>query len=263
MRLVEDDGLVLGKDRRVGLLAQAEIGEVEGVVDDDEIGCPRVPPGLLREAVGGERALAAEAAVGADRELAPERVRGLEGELGPVAGLGLVEPGHQPVEVGRVLLALQQLAAQQAEAVQRLAAEVVLPSLEHGHLHLATQGGGGDRDVLREQLLLQRLRRGRDDDPAARLQRRDEIGEALPGPCARFGKQVLARPEGVGHGPGELGLLRPRLVAEQDLSDRAPDAEDVFHARQRMTRGGGRREKFAPSALFRPAKPLTEAACAP
>ena len=94
MCLVEDDRLVFGQDRGVRLLAQTEIGEVEGVVDDDEVCRPRIAPCLLREAVGRERALAAKAAVGTHRQLAPERVGGLECELGPVAGLGLVEPGE-------------------------------------------------------------------------------------------------------------------------------------------------------------------------
>ena len=97
MGLVEDDGLVLGKDRRVGLLAQAEVGEVQGVVDDDEIGGARIRPGR------SEKHVAVNGHLRPRQPSAPtasslQSVSGLEGELGPVAGLGLVEPGAQKVE---------------------------------------------------------------------------------------------------------------------------------------------------------------------
>ena len=92
---------------------------------------------------------------------------------------------------------MQQLAPQQAEAVERLPAEIVLPALEHGDVDLAAKHGGRDRDVIREQLLLQRLRRRRDDDAAAQGQRGNEIGEALAGARAGFRQEVLAGGERV------------------------------------------------------------------
>ena len=230
VRLVEDDGVVLGEDGGVRLLTQAEVGEVERVVDDDEVRSACLAPSGLREARRGERAPAAEAAVGADRELAPERVRGLERKLGPVARLRLVEPRAQELEGCRVLLSLQQLAAEQLEAVQRLAAEVVVAALEHRHLHFAAEHCCGDGNVLREQLLLERLRRRRHDHAATGGERRDEVREALAGARARFGKQMRARVERVGDGLGELGLLRARLVARQDLRERASGSEHGVHA---------------------------------
>ena len=49
--------------------------------------------------------------------------------------------------------------------MQALAAEVVLSALEDSHVDLAAECGRGRRHVLRQQLLLERLRRRGDDDP--------------------------------------------------------------------------------------------------
>ena len=56
VRLIEDDGRMLREDRRVELLANAEVGEVERMVDDHEIGLSRAPPRSLGEAHADERA---------------------------------------------------------------------------------------------------------------------------------------------------------------------------------------------------------------
>ena len=138
--------------------------------------------------------------------------------------------GRRSSKAGCVLLPAQQLAAEQLEAVQRLAAEVVLAALEHSDLHLTADRRSGDRHVLREQLLLESLRRRRHDHAAAGGERRDEVREALACARARFGEQMLASLERVGDGLGELGLLGTRLVARQDLGEGAPGSEHVVHA---------------------------------
>ena len=88
VRLVEDDGVVLGQHAAAG----GDVREVERVVRDHEVGLARAVARRLGEAGRDERAAAAGAAVAADGELGPERLRRLELQLGPVARLGLVEP---------------------------------------------------------------------------------------------------------------------------------------------------------------------------
>ena len=67
--LVEDDGVVLGQDARaVAAFAQREVGEVEGVVGDHQVGLGRALPSALRETRCHARAAPAEAAVRADRD---------------------------------------------------------------------------------------------------------------------------------------------------------------------------------------------------
>ena len=86
VRLVEDDGVVLRQhaDRAVRGDAQPEIGEVERMVDDHDVGVGGPLARLLGEARGRERAARAEAALGADGHLRP-RARGrLVVELGAV-----------------------------------------------------------------------------------------------------------------------------------------------------------------------------------
>ncbi len=77
MGLVKDDHVVIRQHSTVATLTEPEIGEVERVVDDDEIGSLRSLPGRLGEAGSRELTRSAEATVGADGELGPERLRRL------------------------------------------------------------------------------------------------------------------------------------------------------------------------------------------
>ena len=245
MRLVEDHRVVLGQHTAAG----GDVREVERVVDDHEVGGRGPLAGVLGEARGDERAAAARAAVGPDRELGPEGLGRLERELGAVAGLGRVEPAlHRLPGAGVAAVGEQE----RLEALQLAAAQVVRAALQHLDADVASDRGCGDRDVLREQLLLERLGRGGDDHAAPRLERRDEIGEALADAGARLGDEMLAGRERVLDAGCERGLLAPRLVLGERMRERPAGAEDVLHRRQ-TTRANGRshspREPHAKCAI--------------
>ena len=124
------------------------------------------------------------------------------------------------------------LAELQDEALKLPAAEVVLATFEHGDPHLASERPGGGRDLLGEQLLLQGLGRGRDHDPTAGRERRQQVGEALAGARARLGDEMLARLERELHRRSERSLLRPRLEADESGGERAARGERLVHGRQ-------------------------------
>ena len=147
MGLVEDDGVVLGQDAA----ARGNVGEVERVVCDHEVRLGCALARRLREAGGDERAAAARAAVSADRELRPERLGRLDLELRPVARLGLVEPALHRLPGPPVPAFGKQ---ERLEALERPAAEVVLPALQHRHGQLPPERRGGDRHVFGEKLFL-------------------------------------------------------------------------------------------------------------
>ena len=115
--------------------------------------------------------------------------------------------------------------------MQCLPARVVLAALEHGDANVATERPRGDRDVLREQLLLERLRRGRDDDALPRLERRQQVREALAGSRPGLREQVPPRVEGALDGRRERRLLGPRLEARQHAREPAVRSEDRVHPR--------------------------------
>ncbi len=228
MPFVEHDRVVLGQYSA----SRGDVREVESVVGDHEIRLTGSPTSRLGEARRDEGATPPGAAVGAHGKLCPECGRRLDGQLRAVARLGLVEPP---------LHCLPRLAVSPARHQERLeplelaAAEVVLPSLENGDGDLAAECCGGERHVLREQLLLQGLRRRCDDDAAPRLEGRHQIREALANPCSRLGHQVLARGQRLLDGRRERGLLGPWLVVGQGALERAPGteerADDVVHLR--------------------------------
>ena len=216
MRLVEDDGVVLRQHSAAG----GQVGEVQRVVRDHEIGRGSAIAGRLGEARAVERAAPARTAIGADGELGPERVRRLDLQLGTVAGLGRAEP----VLHGLPGPAVATLGEQDGLKARELAAaEVVLAALQHLDPHSTAQRGSRDGHVVPEQLLLQRLRRRRDHDPEAGRQSRDQVREALADPGAGLGDEVLAGRERALDLVGEGGLLRPRLVGKARLQARRRD----------------------------------------
>ena len=251
VRLVEDDRVVVGQHAAAG----REVGEVERVVRDHELGLPRARARGLGEAGAEERALPPRAAVGPDGELGPERLGRLDGELRAIAGLGLREPRLERLEGLLVARIAQQ---HRAEALQLLAAEVVLAPLEHGDAHLPPERARRGRHLVGEQLLLQRLRRRRDDDALPRLERRDQVAEALARARSRLGDQVLARRERLLDGPRERGLLGPRLEAGKRGGERAGRAECVAHS----PRGYASERMFSrPAARNSPATDVNAARC--
>jgi hypothetical protein len=225
VRLVEDHGVVLRQHATAG----GDVGEVEGMVRDHELRLTGARACGLGEAARVKRAAPAGAPVGPDGELGPQCVRGLERQLGAVAGLGLREPGLERLERGLVARVSKQ---HRAEALKLLAAEVVLAAFQDRDPHVATERSRGRGHLVREQLLLERLRRRRDDHSLSRLERRDQVREALAGACARLRDEVLARRERALDGRGEGGLLRPRLVPRQRGGQRSGRAESVSHGRR-------------------------------
>jgi hypothetical protein len=250
VRLVEDDRVVLGQDAdAVAALAHAEVGEVERVIHDHEVGVRGPLPGRLREAGADVSARPAETAVRAHSELAPQPGRRLDVELGPVARLGRVDPRPHGVERLPVLGAGEERSAEQHKPLQAVPAQVVLPPLEDGDVHVAAQRRRRERHVLRQQLLLQSLGRGGDDDPAARGERGRKVGEALPRARAGLGEQVPPFLERQRDRIRERGLLLPRLVLLEHLPKRSAAAEDVAHSLELRGRGG-RTEKMRSERLF-------------
>ena len=64
------------------------------------------------------------------------------------------------------------------------------------------------------------------DDPAAELDRRQQVRERLAGAGAGLGEQQAALVEHVGHGLGQLALGGPLLVAGQHARERAASREE-------------------------------------
>ena len=212
--LVEDDGVVVGKHSgAVAALPQREVGEVERVVGDHEVGLRRPGACVLGEARGHAGAPAAQAAVGADGELGPQSGRRLRVELGAVAGPRRLDPGQQAL-VG--VLVAEQAEPVELDGVDAPPAEVVLAALDDGDPNLTAECRLGKRHVLGEQLLLKRLRRRGHDDAAARLEGRDQVGEALAGTGSRLRQQVFLAGERALDGACEGELLLAMLVARDD-----------------------------------------------
>ena len=160
---------------------------------------------------------------------AQKAVGRLERELSPVAGVGRVEPAlHRFPGAGVAAVGEEE----GLEALQLTAAKVVRPPLQHLDANVAADRRRGDGDILREKLLLECLRRGRDDHAAPRLERRHEIRKALADAGAGLRDEMLAGLERVLDARRERGLLTPRLVPGKRMRERPSGAEDVLHLRQ-------------------------------
>ena len=104
VRFVEDDHRCLGQNARIGrvrgLLLDAQIGEEEMVVDDDDVRLKRLASHVGDEASLPIRAALAQAGLGASIELAPQRGRLRERvDLGTVPGLGRLLPFGDDMEL--------------------------------------------------------------------------------------------------------------------------------------------------------------------
>ncbi len=142
--------------------------------------------------------------------------------LSPLAG-GARE-GGDAARVGGILAG--QEAAVGQRAVQVIGADVVGAPLEQRDPGRRLERLAHHRQVLVEQLVLQRLGAGRDDHLAARLQRRHQVGEGLAGTGAGLGDENVVAMDGAGDALGHLDLLRAHAVAVDGAGERAVGGED-------------------------------------
>ncbi len=234
MRLVEDHRRGLGQNARVGraggLLLDGEIGKEQVVVDDDDVGLERLAPHLGDEAAAVVRTGRAEAGVAARVELVPESARlGQSGKLGAVAGLGGLLPlGDLAVLVDLFQARQNRLIAQRDQLV---AAEIVGAALHVADAQAAQQRFE-KRNVAEEELILQRLGAGGDDDALAGAQRGQQVGEGLAGAGAGLDDQVAALGEGALDGLGHLELAGAVLVGQRRTRENAAGREELVERGQ-------------------------------
>src|SRR5208337_2607015 len=140
------------------------------VVNDAVVAIGSLAPHFGDEATLEFGALAANAMLGAGIQLSPERRVLRQGsEFGAVAGAGLFVPVQQNAELIDLIQAVENGLA--GKVVELFAAKIVLPSLHVANLEprfactgLPEESMLEERHILEEELLLQVLGSGGDDD---------------------------------------------------------------------------------------------------
>ena len=209
---VEDDCGGFGEDTGVGcvggLLLDAEVGEEEMVVDDDDVGLECLAPHGGDEAALPVGAGLAEAGFGAGVEFVPEGGGlGERVDFGAVAGFGGLFPGGDVVELVDLFKAVEEWVV--SERVEFVAAEIIAAAFHVADLQ-RTQEGFEEGDVFEEELFLEIFGAGGDDDAllalAGHAKGGQEVSESFAGTGAGFDDEVTFVFEGLFDGTGHLVL---------------------------------------------------------
>ena len=159
--------------------------------DDDDLRVLGLAPHARDEAALEVLAPGADARLARRRHVAPRaRVLGQVDELGAVAASRSRAPTPRCGRTRGRRRARRSARASSKRRRQRVVREPLHQRGAHGHA-VGLEGLRHERQVLDEDLLLQRLRRGRDDDLPAAEHRRDEVRERLARPRPRLDEQVL------------------------------------------------------------------------
>lgn len=136
-------------------LARAQVGDEQGVIDHHQVGLGGRPARRLYVTLLPAWAVGTPAVIAVRPHQRPQLLPpGGQVELGFVTGTGCPQPGHHPGLPAR-LLPIQEDAPGAAQLLPLVQAEVVGPSLDHGHPEGQFQALADQGDVLFHQLLLQ------------------------------------------------------------------------------------------------------------
>ena len=241
VRLVEDHHAGIrqhsGIRRAIGSGLDRQVGAEQVMVDDDDVALGGAPPHLGDEAAIELLAIGADAAVGARVQLGPQvAVLRQLGQFGAIAGLGRLLPVADDAELVDLFQSVQHRLA--GEVVKLLAAEIIAAALHVADAQLAQvllQKG----NVFVEELLLQRLGSGRDDDALARANDRQQVRQRLAGAGARFDDQVTPFLQRLLDGLGHLQLSAAKLVRRMRARQHASGSEELVQRRQPCGQGSG------------------------
>src|SRR4051794_13339638 len=226
-----DDGVVARRNHLAeAALSHRRVRAQQMMVDDDEVGFSGALPHARDEAVIEARALAPQAVLAGGRDLRPERkILGQVIHLGAIAGLGLARPVVDHLDRDGILARSDRRAvAQRVELVQ---AEIIATSFHVRGGERYAKRVAENREVLEEDLLLQVLRAGRDENPVAAENRGDQIRERLASAGTRLGEEDAAVREHVRYRGGHGELRWTRFESLERSRQRAPWREDGVHGR--------------------------------
>ena len=222
VRLVEDEPPVGREDARA---VARRLREHERVVRHHHVGAQGPRARLRDEALPRVAAGASHAVLARTHE---PRAQHLRAEVVEVAVLRAVQPFHEILELGLLVLVEREPAALH-DFLEGAEAEVVRAALEHGRAEVprvVAKYLRGAREVLGDQLALEVARVGGEDDGrvvrVAPEDGRHEVGERLAHARARLDHEVLAIVERAHHGAEHVELAGTRLVP--------------FHAAERAAR---------------------------
>ena len=229
--LVEDHGVILGEDAALVVRAsECEVGEEQVVVDDDDVAFLGALVHQGEEAALEVGALLPGAQLAARVELGPGRaVLGQLPDLGAVAEFGGLFPLADNLEIGDLFEAGKHRLL--IGVVDFLAAGVIVAALHVADLERPREVFLEERHVLEEELFLKVLGARGNDDALARKQRRDQIGERLPGTGAGLDDEMPFLRQRRFDGLGHLHLARPEFIVGMPLGERAVPAEKLPRAR--------------------------------
>ena len=188
MRLVEDESLGAGQNLAEAFALDGEVGKQQMVIDHHHIRFLSLAPGLDHIAVVEFGALAAQAVVGGGRYPGPDTgILRHRIQFHAIAVAGQPRPGPDFGQIAYCFAAGEaRLLFGQIQSVQT---QIIRAALEQGLLRVQLQRGANLRQIAMEELILQGLGTGGDDDPAIAQQCRDQIGKGLAGAGAGFDHQ--------------------------------------------------------------------------
>ena len=222
---VDDHGVRSRQQLAEPQVFQREIREQQVMIDDHDLCGLRAAPRLGDETALDELALPAEAVVDGRCHLGAQRmILGEILELREVAGIARLPPRVERLERRDRRRIARTVAPRRVEPVP---AQVIAAAFEHGDPHRPADDGAEQRQVATEQLVLQRVRAGRDDRAPFEQQQGQQIGEGLADTGARLDDRMPARLERSDDELRHLLLCGPIGETRQALGERAVGAEHV------------------------------------
>ena len=223
MSLIENDRVGGSEQVAEPVLLQREIRQQQVVVHDDDVRFQGLAPRQHHVTAGDFRTAHAKAALAGGGDLRPHRMgvrqaahfRQITALRGARPAPDARQHGIGGARARRTRFLQRQLLAALVRAREAVAAQIIGATLEKGYARRPAERRGHERQVLGEQLVLQRARPGRDQHARAAQQRRHQVSEGFAGAGARFHHQGFACGERAGYAFRHEQLFAPHLEIRQ------------------------------------------------
>ena len=226
VRFVENDRVIVWKNRGVPGISQCEVGEKQVVIDDHELGVFGAPSRRRDEAVVVVLTAGTDAGIGAAHDTQPDGVFLRDRrQPRPVSRAGAFDPGPQR----RQRVTKPRLAGIRTlkELVVSPKAEIVRKPLHAGCVDRGPEVVFQGWEVSLHDLVLERSGAGRDQYLAPTEGSRDQVGPGLAGSCAGFDQKGPVVDERFLDRLRHADLTRPMLVARNAVGEWAMRSEQI------------------------------------